>query len=448
MRILHVNSSDLGGGAERVATQLCIEARTAGHDARLAVGRKLGDDVDVSAIEDAAAGGAWRRFWLGRGGGRLARGIADPLRVLDRAMGREDFRFPASHGLGADAHPSLDILHLHNLHGGYFDLRALPGLCRRQPTFITMHDPWLLAGHCAHPFDCGRWEHGCGECPDLDVYPAIRRDATAANWRRKAAIYRDSRLFLATPSRWLMQRVERSMLRPGIAEARVIPNGIDLDVFNPADRDRARVEAGFERDDLVVLFAAKALQRNRFRDHRTLREAIERVAAEWSGKTLNFVALGQHSDADETVEARVRFVPFEADPQAVARHYRAADLFVHATRADTYPNVVLEASACGTPVVASRIGGIPEQIVPDRTGELVPAEDVELLTAAIVRMLDDAPRRRAMGEQAAAEARRRYDARQMAREYLSWYAEVRSVDGPSGDQSGDRNRSKASHNER
>lgn len=441
MRILHVNSSDLGGGAERIASQLCVEARAAGHEARLAVGRKLGDDMDVTAIDDAAGGGAWRRFWLGQGGGRLARGIADPLRVLDRALGREDFRFPASRRLGAAGGAALDILHLHNLHGGYFDLRALPELSRRQPTFLTMHDPWLLTGHCAHPFDCGRWEHGCGDCPDLGVYPAIRRDATAGNWRRKAAIYRDSRLYLATPSRWLMDRVERSMLRPGIAEARVIRNGVDLDVFHPADRDRARAEFGCKPDDLVVLFAAKALQRNRYRDSATLGAAIEHVAAKWQGGPLSFVALGQRSDDDESVQAPVRFVPFQADPRAVALHYRAADLFVHATRADTYPNVILEASACGTPVVASRIGGIPEQIVPDRTGALVPAEDVESMAAAIIGLLGDASRRRAMGEQAAAEARRRYDARQMVREYLEWYARVRSVRSPVGGQSEDRNRS-------
>jgi len=438
MRILHVNSSDLGGGAERVAAVLCREARAAGNDARLAVGHKLGDDADVSAIADVGAGGAWRRFWLERGSGRLTRAIADPLRVIDRALGREDFRYPASRALGRGGEPPPDVLHLHNLHGGYFDLRGLPELCRRQPTFVTMHDPWLLTGHCAHPFECERWETGCGHCPDLGIYPAIRRDATAGNWRRKATIYRDSRLYVAAPSQWLMQRVERSMLMPAIAESRVIPNGVDLDVFNPADRERARAEAGFDVDDVVVLFVAKALQRNRFRDHRTLRAAVEQVTAEWPGRNLTFVALGERSTADESVQARIRFVPFQADPQAVADYYRAADLFVHATRADTFPNVVLEASACGTPVVASRIGGIPEQIIQDRTGDLVPASDAQALAAAIVRRLGDPSRRRAMGEQAASVVRRRFDSRTMAREYLDWYAQVCSAADSRDDQSFER----------
>jgi hypothetical protein len=53
---------------------------------------------------------------------------------------------------------------------------------------LTLHDAWLLSGHCAHSFDCQRWKTGCGECPDLDVYPASPRDATACNWRRKREI--------------------------------------------------------------------------------------------------------------------------------------------------------------------------------------------------------------------------------------------------------------------
>ena len=439
MRILHVNSSDLGGGAERVAALLCREARVNGHEALLAVGRKLGDDADVLSVPDAEPGGPWRRFWLGRGAGRLARGLADPLRILDRALGREDFRYPGTRRLAELADSSLDVLHLHNLHGGYFDLRVLPELSRRQPTFITLHDPWLLTGHCAHPFDCGRWEQGCGNCPDLGIYPAIRRDATAGNWLRKAAIYRQSQLYVATPSRWLMEMVERSMLFPAAVEARVIPNGVDLEVFHPGDRQRAREEAELGGDDLVVLFAAKALQRSRFRDHVTLRAAIERVAPALPGRELTFVALGEQGVDDETVRARIRFVPYQQDPRIVARYYRAADLFVHATRADTYPNVVLEAGACGTPVVASEVGGIPEQIVPGRTGDLVPPTDEESLAAAIVRQLVDASRRRSMGEQAALEARRRFDAHRMAGDYLAWYSRIVSAEVAAVDQSLDRN---------
>lgn len=64
-------------------------------------------------------------------------------------------------------------------------------------------------------------------------YSAIGRDETALNWRRKNRIYAESRLYGATPSRWLMQKVEGSMLSQAMEQARVIPYGTDLNVFKP-----------------------------------------------------------------------------------------------------------------------------------------------------------------------------------------------------------------------
>ncbi len=69
------------------------------------------------------------------------------------------------------------IVQCHNLHGGYFDLRALQWLSARVPTLLTLHDMWTLTGHCAHALGCDRWRTGCGRCPDLKLDPAIRADA-------------------------------------------------------------------------------------------------------------------------------------------------------------------------------------------------------------------------------------------------------------------------------
>src|SRR3546814_19635674 len=74
---------------------------------------------------------------------------------------------------------------------------------------LTLHDEWAYTGHCAYTLGCERWRSGCGQCPHLDVYPSIRRDASAANWTAKYDIYSSSRLYVATPSHWLMRSEER-----------------------------------------------------------------------------------------------------------------------------------------------------------------------------------------------------------------------------------------------
>src|SRR5262249_38731490 len=145
---------------------------------------------------------------------------------------------------------------------------------------------------CSHSFICERWQTGCGRCPDLTLYPAVRRDATAYNWRRKQRIYRQCRLHVATPCRWLMDKVERSMLAPAVAEGRVIPNGIDRDIFRPGDRRGARSRLGLPADAHVLLFAANRwIRASTARDYPTMREAVGRVADRLRGHPTVFLAL-------------------------------------------------------------------------------------------------------------------------------------------------------------
>jgi glycosyltransferase involved in cell wall biosynthesis len=105
----------------------------------------------------------------------------------------------------------------------------------------------------------------------------------------------------------------------------------------------------------------------------------------------------------------------------VARYYQAADVYVHAARADTFPNTVLEAQACGTPVVATAVGGIPEQVEDGRSGYLVSAGDAPALAERLTQLLSDTELRGRMGIQAAEAARRRFDLSRQADAYLDWY---------------------------
>jgi glycosyltransferase involved in cell wall biosynthesis len=209
MRILQVSTADSRGGAEKVAWNLFKAYQARGLDSWLAVGEKHGQDPDVFVVPNEQARSGWSRFFLKwsqrsgekEAGGLLTAGIrrvagalAEPGRRLDYYRGIEDFRYPGTARLLDLPGKWPDILHAHNLHGYYFDLRLLPWLTRQVPVLLTLHDAWMLSGHCAHSFDCERWMAGCGSCPDLSIYPEIRRDATAFNWRRKVGHLRSQPL--------------------------------------------------------------------------------------------------------------------------------------------------------------------------------------------------------------------------------------------------------------
>jgi glycosyltransferase involved in cell wall biosynthesis len=437
MNILSLSTVDLGGGAERVAWQLFDAFRARGHRCRLSVGLRRGQDPDVVRIDNGRGRWLWPRLaWaleaffharIGQRRGalrlsRLLRRLAEPANLLSWWRGREPFEYPGVRRLLEEGGP-WDLLHAHNLHGDYFDLRALPAFSRRLPVLLTPHDAWLLSGHCAHSFACERWQTGCGQCPDLSIPPAVRRDATAENWRAKRDLYAASRLYLGAPSRWLLDKVRRSMLAPALADARVIPYGIDLSLYRPGDQAAARQALGLPAEGRLLLFAAHAARRNPWKDYATLRAALAEIAAAYPGP-LSLIALGDTAPPERAGRAEVRFVPFTRDPAQVARFYQAADLYLHPARADTFPNTVLEALACGTPVVATAVGGIPEQVEEGESGALAPPGDPAALAAATLRLLNDDDRRAQMGRHAAAVARRRYDLGRFIDDVWRWYGEA------------------------
>jgi glycosyltransferase involved in cell wall biosynthesis len=111
----------------------------------------------------------------------------------------------------------------------------------------------------------------------------------------------------------------------------------------------------------------------------------------------------------------------------VARYLQAADVYVHASRYETFGIAIAEAMACGTPVVATATGGIPEVVRDGADGLLVPGGDAAAMAAAIRRLLADAPLRLSLGANAAARARASFDGERMVDAYLDWFAEVLAV---------------------
>jgi glycosyltransferase involved in cell wall biosynthesis len=176
----------------------------------------------------------------------------------------------------------------------------------------------------------------------------------------------------------------------------------------------------------VLLFTANVIRRNIWKDYETMRAAIALVAERLERGAVLFIALGEDAPTERIGSGEVRFVAYLKDPEAVASYYQAADVYVHAAHADTFPNTVLEALACGTPVVATSVGGIPEQVEEGVTGFLTPPGDARAMAARIVQLLSDNALRERFAAAAADSARRRFDLTSQVDSYLAWYWELTS----------------------
>ena len=172
----------------------------------------------------------------------------------------------------------------------------------------------------------------------------------------------------------------------------VVPNGVDTDFFQPGNNGR-------QEGSQVLLSVARLVPD---KDHDTLLAAFGRLAAGHPGAELWLVGNGPRRESlEQKVQSlgltrRVKFLPVSQDIRQV---YHQADIFVLSSVAEALPNVILEAMAAGLPVVATRVGGLPEAVVPEATGLLVSPRDVTGLTGALGRLLDDPGARRKLGRQ-------------------------------------------------
>jgi glycosyltransferase involved in cell wall biosynthesis len=453
VRVLQVSASDSGGGAHLIAKALYRGLLAKGHDSAMAVGRRTTTEPGIHRIP---LGIGRRRRVLYRSASRALRPFArrvPPLRPVRVALrsprpigflrawraGREFFDYPGTRSLLSVTSFRPELVHLHNLHADYFDLRYLPELSATVPVAMTLHDEWTYTGHCAYTMGIDRWQTGCGGCPDLDIYPRIRRDGTHENWLAKQAIYRRSRLYVSAPSRWLLDRARQSILAPGVVDWRVIPNGVDVTRFRPVEREAARDLLGLPRDREILLFTANLVRTNRFKDYATVAHASRLVAEQLPERPLLLIALGSAGPSRRIGNAELRFLPYEREPARVAAYYQAADVYLHAANADTFPTTVLEALATGRPVVATAVGGIEEQVrslagapgawagagegPETATGVLVAPHDASGMAAATVALLVNDELRARLGRNAAADAASRFDVERQLDETIAWYRE-------------------------
>jgi glycosyltransferase involved in cell wall biosynthesis len=186
----------------------------------------------------------------------------------------------------------------------------------------------------------------------------------------------------------------------GIPEDRVlrIPNGLRTDVFHPIERaERSDLRRALDLpDEVLVLFAG------RFARYKGILDLLEAWRQTTPTTQATLVVVGEPA-----IDAPVGRLP--ATPRTIIRpwtqdvsdYFKACDLYVHPSRSDGMPNVVLEAMACGRAVIATRIAAIPSMIRDGETGLLVEAGAVDEIRTAIETLVGDEPARERIGAAAA-----------------------------------------------
>lgn len=195
-------------------------------------------------------------------------------------------------------------------------------------------------------------------------------------------------LHVVAPSRWVADQAARSSLFDGYPTT-VIPNGLDVTWWSPGDGSAVRRALDIPQDARVVLFVAEDTE-NRFKGFAYLADALRLLVAR-AVPGLFLLSAGHNDPARLTgailpPERRLHLGALSCD-RLLRMAYRAADVFVMPSVQESFGQTVVEAMACGIPVVAFGTGGMLDTVRPGVTGRLVPPGDAAGLADAIERLL-------------------------------------------------------------
>ncbi len=283
-----------------------------------------------------------------------------------------------------------DIIHLHNIHGYYLNIRVLFEYLKTTDIRIiwTLHDCWTFTGHCSHfeYIGCMKWTSGCYACEQLGEYPrSVGRDNSPRNYEDKKRLFTGfENMTLVTPSAWLATRVEQSFM--GEYHTVVVPTGIDTSVFHPVAEMRSDDNLVFRlrnslnlRNKNVLLGVA-----NPWRERKGLMQFVN--LSKLINERCVIVLVGLDDDQLSALPESIIGIGHTDSTQELAALYSMADIYINLTLEDTFPTTNIEALSCGTPVITYRSGGSAESI--DETcGIAVERNSVQGVVAAIETIL-------------------------------------------------------------
>lgn len=382
MKVVLINTSDSGGGAA-IACKRLMEALTLeGIDVRMLVMTKKSQLMQIQAFKESKYQkyAALFRFMYER--------LSFVLHERDKSV---RFAFsPANIGVDISNHPWIqeaDIVHIHWINGGFLSLKSLNTLLEKKKNHLfTFHDMWLFTGGCHYASDCKNFETECHHCPFLKN--PSKNDLSSKVWNKKASLFSTKKLNIVCCSEWLAKTAQKSSLLQN-ANIQNIPNPISLIDFKPKDKTEIRTNLEIPTEDFVLLFGAANINDKR-KGFVYLLDALKLLnERDQISKKITVAIFGKAKDFDTSQ------IPFQvvnlgqiSSLEKMTEVYAMADLFILPSLEDNLPNTVMESLACGTPVVAFDIGGIPEMVEHEKTGIIVDEISAETLANGILKAIE------------------------------------------------------------
>ena len=408
MKILHLATSDLEGGAARAAYRLHQGLRYLGSDSQMLVRAKT--SVDRSVLTERS----------------ILTKISPTLSTLPLK------RYPHSEPIlySSQWFPDTlakrisaikpELVNLQWIRNGFLQIETLAKL--GIPLVWTLHDMWAFTGGCHYGGNCTKYEQSCGACPSLKS----DRDADLSRriWKRKAKAWQNINLTIVSPSQWLADCASKSSL---FRERRieVIPHGLDLTSYQAIDKQQARQILHLPPDKQLILFGSSTGAGGEYRKgFHLLKPALNNLIRSGWQEQIELVVFGGSKTNQLDIALKTHHLGRFKDDISLSLVYAAADVMVVPSLQEAFGQTASEALACGTPVVAYRATGLKDIVEHQRHGYLAEPFSVEDLAEGISWVLADPARQRQLSTAARDKAEREFGWQLQAKRYRDLYQQI------------------------
>ena len=309
-----------------------------------------------------------------------------------------------------------DIVHLHNLHGGYVNITMLLNYLieSKLKIVITLHDCWLYTGKCYHYYEaqCNKFMQSCGNCPQLSMYPkSYFFDFTKKMLADKKRILSDAdNLYLVTVSDWLKTEVKKTFL--GKYPIKTIPNGVNKDFILKTDCGVTKVRNMADGKFIILGVASSWNKHKGINDFIKLSKLL---------KDDEIIILVGNIANNSTITDNIILVDRTSNTQELASFYNAASVYVSMSTEETFGLTIAEALSCGTPAIVYNATACAEMVSDGENGYVVTPHDINQVYKCIQKIREEKDIDK---NSIAQNAREKYSISKMINEYLSFYRGV------------------------
>jgi len=369
LKVLHLNYSDVYGGAAKAAYRLHHGLIQHGINSKILVHKKFSDESLIIGPETK------KEYYLNH-----LSYVVDRLPLSKYDINKNTLFSPGIIGstsiIKRIEGVNPDIVHIHWINGGMVSVDNL--LKIKYPTIWSFHDMWAFTGGCHYSEDCQKFVKSCEACHILNSKK--KTDLSYRQFSKKRKVYSNSTNITGLGlSKWITEQAKESKLF-GDLPVYNIPNTIDINIFKPLSRSNSRSLLGLPSDKNLILFGAMGGDSDPRKGFKYLHEAIKH----YKKNDFEIVIIGgTENNGFDDISLKVNDLSRITNDKTLAQIYNACNVTVIPSVQENLSNMILESLSCGTPVVAFNIGGNSDMIKHNVNGYLANIRAKSLLEGIV-----------------------------------------------------------------